>query len=151
MSLKRKAPLICFLVLTMFSVFFFGYTLYFTFGTTWALRSVYVSLLDVKINEDVSEAYFPLTICNPTSIHLEIFFLKVEIFFNGSYLGKSQLGFQSKPRWLSPSMETNLTIPLTSNNQISYSNGVWELVVTIIIETPLPQRSTITRSISLEE
>lgn len=151
MSLKRKAPLFCFLVLTMVSVFFLSYTLYLTFGTTWALRSIYVSLLDVKINKDVSEAYFPLNICNPTSIHLEVFFLKVEIFFNGSYLGKSQLGFQSKPRWLSPSMETNLTIPLTSNNQISYSNGVWELVVTIIIETPLPQRSTITRSISLEE
>lgn len=151
MSLKRKALLICFLVLTMVSVFFLSYTLYFTFGTTWALRSIYVSLLDVKINEDVSEAHFPLNICNPTSIHLEVFFLKVDIFFNGSYLGKSQLGFQSKPRWLSPSMETNLTIHLTSNNQISYSNGVWELVVTIIIETPLPQRSTITRSISLEE
>jgi LEA14-like dessication related protein len=151
MSLKRKVPLICFLVLTMVSSFFLSYTLYITFGTTWALRSIYVSLPDVKINEDVSEAYFPLSICNPTSIHLKVFFLKVEIYFNGSYLGKSQSGFQSEPQWFSPSMEKNLTIPLTSNNQISYSNGVWKLVVTVMIETPLPQRTTITRSISLEK
>lgn len=151
MSLKRKIPFICFLALTMFSVSSLSYTLYITFGTSWAIRSIKVSLSDVRINENGSKAYFSIVIYNPSSVHLGITFLRAGIYFNDSYIEKRELSFQREPLWLSTNTETNLTTALTSNDQASYSTGVWRLELTLYMETPLPQRARIHRSISLEE
>lgn len=142
MSLNRKMLFICFLALTIFSISFLSYTLYIILETSQALRSLEVSLSDVIIKENGSEAYFHLVICNPSTIRLKVFFYAAEIYFNNKYIDerKGNPKFQDEPLPLPPHMKTNLKITLPLNNQTSYSDGVWKLNLRFILETPLPQR-----------
>jgi len=151
MSIKRRVLLTCFIVLAVFSVSLLTYTLYITLGITRATRSITISLLHVETNENESKAYFPLTIYNPSNVQLELFFLRMNVYFNSTYLGKKESNFENNPISLSPNVEANLTVSLVLDNPASYSNGVWELDLTVILETPLPQTARISRSISLGE
>ena len=140
MSLKRKVLSICFLTLTIVSISFLSYTLYMTFGTSWAVRSLKVSLSDYSIKENGSKAYFYLVINNPSSIHLEVFFLRTKFYFNNNYIDQRERSFKFEPLSLPTNVETHLTIILQLGNQSSYSEGVWKLNLRFILETPLPQR-----------
>ena len=142
MSLKHKAPFICFSVLTIFSVSFLSYTLYVTFGTSEAIRSMNVSLSKIRIGENESKAYFSLVFYNPSNMHLGIFAYRAEIYFNNSYIGRITENFADKPVPLPSNIETNLTITLALNNQVSYSDVLWKLDLYLRIETPLPQRGS---------
>lgn len=142
MSLKHKAPFICFSVLTIFSVYFLSYTLYVTFGTSEAIRSMSVSLSKIRIDENGSKAYFSLVLYNPSNMHLAIFAYRAKIYFNNSYVGQITGNFPDKPLSLPPNNETNLTITLALNNQVSYSDVLWKLDMYLRIETPLPQRGS---------
>ena len=142
MSLKHKIPFICFLVLTIFSVFFLSYTIYMTFGTSVAIRSMSVSLSKIRIDENESKAYFSLVFYNPSSMHLGIFAYSAKIYSNNSYVGEKVENFQDKPLSLPPNIETNLTITLALNNQVSDSDVVWKVGLYLRIETPLPRRGS---------
>jgi len=142
MSLNRKMLSICFLALTIFSIFALSYTLYIVLETSRVLRFLEVSLSDVTIKENGSEAYFHLVICNPSTISLKVFFYETKIYFNDNYVDerKGHPTFQGEPLPLPSYAKTNLNITLSLNNQTSYSDGVWKLNLRFILETPLPQR-----------
>lgn len=142
MSLKYKIPFICFLALTIFSVFFLSYTLYVTFGTSEAIRSMSISLSKIRIDKNGSKAYFSLVFYNPSNMHLAIFAYRAKIYFNNSYVGQITENFPDKPVSFPPNIETNLTITLALNNQVSYSDVLWKLDMYLRIETPLPQRGS---------
>jgi LEA14-like dessication related protein len=149
MSLKHKIPFVCFLALNTFSVIFLSYTVYVTFGTSEAIRSMSGSLSKIRIDENESKAYFSLILYNPSSIHLGIFAYRAKMYSNDSYIGEKVKTFQDKSLPLPPNIETNLTITLTLNNQVSHSDVVWKVVLYLRIETPLPLRGS--RSITLEK
>lgn len=151
MSLKYKAMFICFLVLTIFSLSALSYTLYIIFGTSLAIRTMKISLSDFNINENESKANFSLVVHNPSSIYLTISFLRAKLYFNDFTIGKRELSFQSKPLGLPANTETNLSFTLSLSDQFPNSEENWTLNLYVILNTPLPQKATIDRSIRWEE
>lgn len=99
-----------------------------------------VSLSDVRIEENDSKAYFDLVIINPSRIHLEVYFLRTEVYFNNSYVDEREMGFHLKPLALPTNVGTDLMVTLPLSNQTSYLDGIWRLNLRFILETPLPQR-----------
>jgi len=141
MSRNRKVLSICFLVLTISSIVILSYSLYIILETYHALRSLEISLSNVSIEANGSEAYFHLVFCNPSLVQLEIYFLGTRIYFDGDYVGLKEISFYLEPLPLPTSVETNLTMTLPLNNQTSYLDGVWKIVIiTLTLETPLPER-----------
>jgi hypothetical protein len=151
MSLKLKIPFICFLAISLFSLFLMSYTLYVTFGTRWATRVLTVSLTDVTMNESASRTHFSLAITNPTNIRLEIFFISVDIQFNNTNVGSTvELSYQFQPLELQTNVKTNVGFDIQLVNSTSYSNGFWNLTVDITLDTLLPQQTSVSREVSYE-
>jgi hypothetical protein len=152
MSFKHKIPLICLLTLTTVSLPFLGYSLYVVFGTSKAVRSITVSLSDVRVDQNESRAYFSLIFRNPSNMGFHLLFLRAKVIFNDTALEQEAMrSFEVKPFELPPNEERSLTISLLLEDSASFSDGVWKLELVVVIKTLLPQRIRVSRSTNMLE
>ena len=115
--------------------------MYLVFGAAKAVRSITVSISDIEINEDSSEASFLLLIYNPSNVHLGLNRYEVEFHFLNEYIDERIL-YRHQPIPLSSNdvMNLSLTISLTARgeDQDPYSSSGWTLDTEFRFRTPLP-------------
>jgi hypothetical protein len=137
----RKTLFIGFMVMTIISILFFSYTMYLVFGAAKAVRSLTVSISEIEIDEDSSEASFLLLIYNPSNIHLGLYRYEVEFHFLNEYIDERiSYSHQATPLPSKEGMNLSWTISLTerAEGQDPYSSSGWTLEIEFRFRTPLP-------------
>jgi hypothetical protein len=135
----RKTLAICFLALTIFSIFFLSYTTYLILETTKAGRSMTASISDINLKENASKASFLIDVYNPSNIRLALYFYEIGVEFEDDYVNKA-VGYRHQPLPFPPNAVTNLNITVALDDETSYSNNGWILNVELMLRTPLPGR-----------
>lgn len=144
MSPIRKSLYISILILTIFSLIFMGYTFYVYVESVLASRSLEVSLLNIKIDKELSKASFNLTIYNPSNVPLRLHYIKSIFYYANKEIGIRELAFPPSPASagaLDAEGNKNITINLGLDNR-SYSVVGWTLDLKILFDTSIPQRGS---------
>ncbi|MDH5483370.1 MAG: hypothetical protein OEY22_10935 [Candidatus Bathyarchaeota archaeon] len=142
MSLKAKIPLMCFLVITIFSIALFSYTLYLVLEIRSAIKSLNVFISDVTADENA--ANFSLSFYNPSNMRLGIFFIRAWVEFNNASVGTKpkEFNFGNQLLDLPTNVQKDLMFTVDLDNSTSYTNGTWTLKMYTIFGTDLPQRTS---------
>jgi len=142
MSTIYKISLYSFVVLTIFSAVILGYTIYLTFGVSWATHKIEVSLLDVVINEN-NETSFLFAVYNPSYIHLDVVLLRARVYYNSNKIAETIVPFGNFS--LPSNTEKTIVVRMRPQSQISSIKGYWAVDLTLYLKAPLLETARIPR------
>ena len=125
------------MALTILSILVFSYTMYLIFETSKAVRSLTASISAIRTEENASEAYFSITIYNPSEIPLGLYSYRVIAYFDNNYIDEKQ-SYSYQPLQLPGNTAKNLSVTISLNNQTIYPDGSWRLNTRFKFQTPLP-------------
>jgi len=153
MRIKTQVPMAILLILTVFSVSLFGYTLYEILMIRWATKCIEVSVRDVSftINSVQPCINFNLVLKNNVNTYLGLTYISIDV-----YLNNTKVTYKSIERGYSNPVD----LPVGVNTVLEFSANVtkfpgsnrpsWKFKIFIIFATRLIQQASVSRWVSYE-
>jgi len=140
MNVPYKIVYLCFLALTLFSVFSIFYTVYIFYGTKFAVNGFETQILSVTVDENLQQIVMQLKLYNRYWVDLKVKYLSYKLFHNYREITTGEKFFSNPidiPRY--STCYLNLTFSLNIDDLRTY-NGIWTLYIKrMILITPIKE------------